>query len=390
MHSLVLIVPFLFGCQLIDGSPRGDFWMSYSVSSLDGSTALLGLSDTIDASLIDPENSIELGLDLSVQEHEGAFYTSAFNSPTVQRWDVVDGTVTPGPTISFANQGLAGGFSTMGAPDSAFAVDPSTNQIVQWNPLDMTITATFDIAPAIAREGWGWEERGGFFRDGVFYFYVTYTNDRIEFINDFVMGVLDTNDGTVSAIVDESCPATAGFGGWIDDNDDLYVYADSFGSFTLFFGDDVKQNCIRRIPKGSKELDDFVVFPESLQADTFFFGMEWGGERSALTTGVDLTLIDDFKTPFDFIFAPVHSSFVVDLDNETVAPLDLPIGGVGFATSVVDGTTYTSRLVGDDDGYVYGEGIEATLYRVDPENPGMTEQLFTFPGFSAELGRLPR
>ncbi len=130
----------------------------------------------------------------------------------------------------------------------AYVVNGDQYTVIELNPSDMSISAEYDIG-GLRREGWGSEYRGGFVRksDGKLFLYWAYTNDRVEFIDDFTLGVFDTDGRTLSILEQPECPATAGFGGFFDESGDLYLIADSFGGFTYFGSTEPKSACVLRV-----------------------------------------------------------------------------------------------------------------------------------------------
>ena len=100
--------------------------------------AELDPGDEIDAF----EGAIEVAGGVSCATWENAVFAASFESPTITRYDVVDGQLVRGETVSFINFGVTSlaGLSEdvqVFSDTKAYFLDPATSQIVVWNPTAM-------------------------------------------------------------------------------------------------------------------------------------------------------------------------------------------------------------------------------------------------------------
>lgn len=320
----------------------------------------------------------------------GAVYVSDTEKLTITRHTLEGDTLKPGKTVSFANRG----FMWMAYDDTvlneerAFLVNDAQLQIVEWNPTTMTITDTHDIG-ALEREGWKHEYRGGFVRpsDGKFFFYWTYTNDRTEFLNDFVLGVFDSKDNSVSVQTDSECPASAGFGGFFDEQGDLYLIADSFGLFTQFKYAEPKDACILRVKKGETQIDsEFTLRPSQAMGGRQPWGLYYLGKGLAFTSGADPAQFENFNALFELLFAPVHNGWLLDLHTGEAREItDLPLDGVGFESHSVDGRLLVPRTTGKVE-FQDIMSTQSTLFDIQPD--GSAREVLSLPGYIAPVARV--
>lgn len=84
------------------------------------------------------------------------FVTNA-ESPTIARFDEVDGELVHGERVSFANFGLSSLFfpPTIVSDTKAYYLDPSSLQIIVWNPSAMETIGALPLAAADRQKGYG-------------------------------------------------------------------------------------------------------------------------------------------------------------------------------------------------------------------------------------------
>ncbi|MEO0602926.1 MAG: hypothetical protein AAF211_15910 [Myxococcota bacterium] len=123
----------------------------------DGQTGLVGTVDSLDADgTFDPAEAIEFadGRPICASDGESLFVSSPV-SPEVTRYDLQDGALVPGPTVSFANLGigpLAGiqpELMQFVSDDRAYLVDPVSQQVAVFDPTAMEVRGAIalDIEP---------------------------------------------------------------------------------------------------------------------------------------------------------------------------------------------------------------------------------------------------
>ena len=361
-----------------------------SVQTTDNSTLLLWTTPELDGAELELSEGEQIIGGVDAVSFNGAVYVGNSEKFTVTRYELEDDKLVAGDSVSFANRGLmyVSYLNTILSSERAFLVNPDQLEIIEWNPTEMTITKTHSLE-ALAREGWGVEYRGGFIRksDGKFFFYWTYTNQRAEFVNDFVLGVFDTKTDTLTFEINEDCPASAGFGGFFDEQEDLYLIADSFGLYTQFQYEGAKPACVLRVKKGEDKLDsDFKVIPEELMGGKAPWGFYYLADGVAYTSGVDPAVFEDHDSLFEVIFAPVHTGWLLDFKNGEAKQIeDLPLDGVGFESHRVNGRLLVPRTTGE----VVIEDImssESTLFEIKPD--ATAKAVFKLPGYIAPVVRV--
>jgi hypothetical protein len=81
---------------------------------------------------------------------ESSVYAASIFSPTLWRYDLQeDGTLALGDTVSFANYGLESAYLAASAPiysdEKSYFVDDVQDQLVIWNPKEMTVIGTIPL-----------------------------------------------------------------------------------------------------------------------------------------------------------------------------------------------------------------------------------------------------
>lgn len=373
------------------GDPEPAYLIASQIETSDGASTLLALTSDMPAGELDLTTAFEIPGYAEIQVLGDDLIVSASESFTITRYGVEDGVLVEGERMNLSDRGLAWmGESAFLDDERAFLMNESQLEIIEWNPSTMTVTRSWDIT-GMQRPDWGHEFRGWYLRpsDGVIFFYWAYTNDRVEFVNDLVVGVFDTSDGSLEVRVDETCPASAGFGGFFDEQGDLYLIADNFGGFTRF-GDfpDPKTACILRIKDGERDFDPAYRFVPSEATDGLEpWGFYYAGDGKAYTTGVDPARTDDYPSLYEFIFAPIHEGWLLDIGAQTAEHLpDLPPDGVGFDSYQVAGELLIPRSTGTVEIYDI-ETVDTTVYSVDPATAA-TAPMFSMPGYLAAALRL--
>ncbi|MEN0065493.1 MAG: hypothetical protein AAGA48_25335 [Myxococcota bacterium] len=386
----LFLLPFTFAClpeEVESETPvieaeSGSYYMSFSIETPDNTLWVLGLSETLDESLVDLENVFEF--DGIVREFGGDFYVNA--GARITKWTVDDGALTEGPTLDLSGEGIEGGYFLVADADNGFLLDNQNLVVTQFNPTTMLITESYDLS-SIPRDDIGQEIRRPIYRDGTLFIYIAYTDNRQVFINNLTVGVLDLESGDVTVLEDERCPVSAGFGGYLDENNDLYLWGDAFGGFAVFAGE-TKPNCLLRIPSGSTTFDDFQFTPQTLLPQFFPFGMHYAGNGVATGSGLDLAAILGAKDPFAAFAANSHATIAYDITTgEALLVDDIPLGGLQTESNYqVEGLTYLAPTTGEIDVDDF-TNVESSMIELDPETLEASE-LFRFPGFLGGFGRI--
>lgn len=292
--------------------------------------------------------------------------------------------------LSFKDRGMTWLGELLFVDDEhAYIINGDQFNVIEWNPTEMRIVGEHDISD-LKVEGWGSEYRGAFVRktDGKLFVYWAYNNNREEFLNDFVLGIFDTQDKSLKVIEDTSCPSSAGFGGFFDEVGDLYLIADSFGGFTYFGSDEPKDACILRIKEGEDELDpDYRFVPTEALDGLAPWGFYYAGNGIAYTTAVNPVQLLDYASLFEFIFAPIHEGYALDIGKLTATKVaNMPPDAVGFKSVTLDGAALIPRSTASAEIYEVDD-IQTTVYTLNADGSEATKR-FAMPGYLGNAIRL--
>lgn len=361
------------------------------VTTQDATTTFLALTSALPTDTLDLSNAMELSGFGDAVRFEDKLYVSNGETLELERYRIDGDQIVPEAKLSLQGRGIDFlGELFFVDSEHAYTVNGAQYALIEFNPATMTITDEHDLA-TLRREGWGSEYRGGFVRavDGKLFFYWAYTNDRTEFINDFVLGVFDTVSRSLNVIEQQDCPATAGFGGFFDEQGDLYLIADSFGGFTFFGNSEPKSACVLRVRAGSDSIDPDYRFSPTLALGNGLapWGLYYAGNGLAYTTAVDPARLPEYDSVFEFIFAPVHQGWTLDIRNQTAALIEaMPPDAVGFESVTLDEQLLVPRSTAAADIYDVND-IQTTVYGLRGSD-GAASRLFTMPGYLGNAVRL--
>ena len=90
---------------------------------------------------------------------------------------------------------------------------------------------------------------------------------------------------------------------------------------------------------------------------------------------------------FEFIFAPVHQGWTLDIQDQTATHIDvMPPDAVGFESVTLDDQLLVPRSTAAADIYEVND-IQTTVYGLRGSD-GATSRLFTMPGYLGNAVRL--
>jgi hypothetical protein len=374
------------------GGPGGELFAFLSqVTTQDATTTFLATTGAVPTDTLDLSNAIEIPGFGDAFSFEDKLYVTKGETFEIERYRVDGVQLVREAGVSLQGRGIDF-MSEVFFVDAehAYTVNGAQYSVIELNPSTMTITAEHDLG-ALRREGWGSEARGGFLRqaDGKLFLYWAYTNNRTEFINDFVLGVFDTATNSLNVIEQTQCPATAGFGGFFDEQGDLYLIADSFGGFTFFGSAEPKPACVLRVRAGSDAIDPEYRFAptDALGNGLAPWGFYYAGNGLAYTTAVDPAQLPSYDSVFEFIFAPVHQGWTLDIRNQTATRIDvMPPDAVGFESVTLDEQLLVPRSTAAADIFDVND-IQTTVYGLSGAD-GTASRLFTMPGYLGNAVRL--
>jgi hypothetical protein len=370
--------------------PGPVFTTTAQIEAPNSSSTLISFTPAIPEGDLDVTQALEVSGYAEVKSFGEQLFVGDGEALSITRYDVEGDQLVQRGSLGFQNQGITWiNELFFMSPERAFVVNSDQFEIIEWNPTTMEIAATYDIS-ALQREGWGNEYRGGHLReaDGVLFFIWAYNNDRELFVNDFIVGMFDTNSGRFDVLVDPACPASAGFGGFFDEAGDLYLPADSFGGFTYFDGDGAKPSCIRRIRAGERAFDDsYVVRPMDALGGFAPWGLYYAGQGVAYTTAVDPNRLPEYDSVFEFIFDTIHEGYALDIHAGTSERIEeMPPDAVGFESVTVAGQVLIPRSAGAVTLYEV-ETVQTRVYALDPATKVATPK-FTMPGYLRTVEQL--
>ncbi len=403
MLVAVLVLLALVGCgdsnSSEDDNPSqltgSKYLISSGVSTTDAFSVFLAVEDELPTGNLSLSSAREFIDGATIEAFGDGVYIFADEDFRIRRFRVEgSGLVEIGSAINLSDRGFifSGGLFFV-SETSAFVLNNAQRELLEWNPTTMTLTGrTIDLGPLVNRDDFDFEFRSSFFRasDATLFIYITYTNNRQTFLNEFKVVVVDLNTGEATIETKADCPASAGFGGFFDNAGDLYLTADSFGTFTtLIDTSDVKANCVLRIRSNSRTLDDGYTFrPQMALGGKEMWGMYKTSDDTFYTSAIDLTQLDDFETPFELIFAPVHEGYFVNFREQTAVKVSsFPLGGVTFNEPInVDGQLLLGRTSGTVEVFEI-ETSETSIWAMDVEQNAASVR-FTMPGFLNDIVKI--
>ena len=90
---------------------------------------------------------------------------------------------------------------------------------------------------------------------------------------------------------------------------------------------------------------------------------------------------------FEFIFAPVHEGWTLDIGNATASKIEaMPPDAVGFESITLDGQLLVPRSTAEADIYDVND-VQTTVYSLSGSD-GAATRLFTMPGYLGNAIRL--
>jgi hypothetical protein len=377
--------------------PSGErlYAVAFSVSAPDGSwNDYLRLTDTLELGQVSAAGAMELAGSPSLVAANGAIYVGSDERKTFTRYVEEGGALVAKGTVSLANEGMPFLYSPDIVSDTqAFSWNQARFELVEWNPTTMTITRRYDLS-GLQRRDFGMEWRGGgkeMYRaqDGVLFYYVAYTNERASFANAFHVVLFDTRTGQWELLTDSRCGESAGFGGWVEENGDVYLLSDNFGALGEITAGIERPSCLLRVKAGERRIDpDYLVDLNALIGGRQAWGLYRAGPGVAYTAGLDMARQGEFAHPYDFLFAEIHPFFQVDLNARSASQVtSMRPAGAGYNPFTVEGALLMPRTTGAVTKVGQWEASESAVFRMDPSGNTATE-LMRVPGSPSLLTRL--
>ena len=207
------------------------------------------------------DNGIELGGGVSCAVWKNSVYAASFERPTITRYDVIEGDLVEGETVSFMNFGLMSlaGLSSqvqVFSDTKAYFFDPQFAQIIVWNPTTMTTVEAIQLTGFDAPPGTVLSRiRAGRIGDRLV-LWSTYVDDQgfsvptsvFAFVDpdtdEFVTDTIDTCGGLISEFVTTN-------------NGDTYIGSSGADAINHALGfEGTVAPCAVRVRAGATEVDD--------------------------------------------------------------------------------------------------------------------------------------
>jgi len=373
-----------------DGASAALYAFASQVSTPDGSTTYVALTNQVPERELSLDTALEVSGYGDIVAFDDKLYITDGENLRITKNRTEGNQLIEEDSISLKDRGI----TFLSEPlfvDSkhAYVVNGDQYSVIEFNPETMRITGEHDIS-GLKLEGWGSEFRRGFVRasDGKLFLQWAYNNRREEFLNDFVVGVFDTKKKTLDVLKDDICSSSAAFGGFFDETGDLYLIADSFGGFTFFGNDEPKSDCVLRIKHDQAGLDpNYRFIPSEAMGGLAPWGLYYAGNGRAYTTAVDPAGLANYGSVFEFIFAPVHEGYTLDLAQMSAKKIDnMPPDAVGFKSVTVDGVALIPRSTAAAEVYEVDD-IRTTVYTLSADGSQATER-FKMAGYLGNATRL--
>ncbi|MEN0067498.1 MAG: hypothetical protein AAGA48_35530 [Myxococcota bacterium] len=184
----------------------------------DGMTGLIGAIDSLDADgTFDPTQAIPVNDGRPIcATYGGALFATSPTSPELTRYDVVDGTLVPGTTISFAGlgigplQGINSELFQFVDDERAYFVDSPSRQLAVFDPSSMelrgSVSLDFDPPKGLSILG----VRGTIRTGDELIVPFSLSNDQGITVSTTVFAIVDTTTDAVTFETSTSCGSLAG------------------------------------------------------------------------------------------------------------------------------------------------------------------------------------
>jgi hypothetical protein len=324
--------------------------------------------------VLDRRQALEFG-DVQGSVHGDAVYIFDFTDQTVQRFRLNPSSeLEAGPILSFQGLGLgfvAGILNAWGAPDRAFLLDPSSGQVVTWDPIEMIIVATTPIPEEFL-------ERDGFRAD---FTWPAVIDDRVYYNAywfDFEGYAGSTRAGTLSfdarsdqpeltLLEEERCGGSSSSAPFASPDGRVHVVGDGVGGLFTVVGAGSGGACALRVALSGTGFDPGYAL-DLIGGDALALSGAWSLDGGAALLANVWMPSTPPALPLDVEQYWSSSEFgwlIIDTETGETRRVDgIPLAGAGNLTPLsLDGVRHVQI-------YPPGrEGVdpEASLYAVQPD-----------------------
>ena len=336
--------------------------------------------------------AIEVGGGVSCAVNDRSVFALNWESPTITRYDEVDGAFVEGPRVSFANFGLTSLASVAAqtqivSETKAYFVDTSSAQLIVWNPRAMEAIESIPLEGFDPPEGQRQIVTRAGQIDGRLFLWSLYQNAEEILTSRTAFGFLDPETDEITIDTTDDCGALGDT--WVStSNGDTYFSSTTTAAMEHALGlPGSFEPCALRVRAGASELDP--TYLEKLNGLTDLAPTPTGGvfdggnDRSLLLAynqDVEGALpIDGSMTARELASLPAWDFYEVVLGSGQPASRleDLPTGSGRAGALVFDGKTFLTRRAPD---FSSNELVDLS------ERPVKTA--FVFSGSTVLLSRL--
>jgi len=383
------------------GGPSGDagaplYAVQYSVpNTSDGFDAYVNLVSSIDTGTLDRARGIELtggGFLSGTPSMPSSIFAASAENPTVTRYDIAaDGvTLTKGPTLSFAGQGLTEApryqaNMIFASPQKAYAFDVRSAQVIVWNPTEMTITRVIPVE-GLTRTGFNTlDSFGSVVRDGVAAIPTSWSNfAAAQASSESAVTLIDTRTDTVTVQTLTDCGGLRA--AYLTAGGDVVVSGSSGAHVTLHRvrSSPATEPCVLRLGPGPLDFRSAVrAKSSSLAGGRVVADVTPAGDQlvfqafdeSLFPVTATTTSGDIFGAPaWPFAKAPQSA---VGASAEYTAIPGLPVGRISSLRILVDKRTFIQVSQADGRSQLY-----------DVTDPAAPRAALTSPGLFDHIVRL--
>ncbi len=234
------------------------------VRNPDGRNVYVGAVPELPSGELDYSSFLEFG-DIQVSANNGYVFVWDREPGTMTRYSVAaDLSLSEGPKVSFANQGVAGSANTVYiSATRAYTLSETLDVIVVWDPEAMEITGTIEMTPPVREEGLSTFATQGYVAGDQVIWPISSTNyDGVGYFAGATVAIANANsDEPVRIVEDTRCVGVDG--GHVDDNGDFYLRAGGYWGSSAAYADE--RTCVLRINAGESSFDaSYLVDMEEL------------------------------------------------------------------------------------------------------------------------------
>lgn len=322
--------------------------VSVYVAGVDGDRSIyVGALPEVPEGALDYSEFLEFG-NVDVTTNDGYVFVWERDPALMTRYEVnEDLSLTRGPRLSFANEGVGGGGELVYVSATrAYMLSPQLDHVVVWDPSSMEITGNIpvELPERLTQNGFEpFAHKPQVVGDLVVWQLVVGNFETSEVYPGVVLAVANADDEEpVRFVEDDRCIGADG--GYVDARGDYYVRAGGYWGYFVAYGSDPEstRTCILRLRAGEDSFDpdylvdlreltgSYVNFPWFHVQGSQYIAPVWPGAQ-------DIPEVVD-----DYWFTRDLQPLLVDIESGSVTPYPELEGAVvnSSAEYRVDGVSY--------------------------------------------------